>query len=173
MPSPSRTEFLRSRLYRCALSFNRRNELRLKNIRDLLEKRDEKEKRKPKPGKRKKYISQWKLPDCDGKKLRSTQEDRAILTNTEKTDWVFDPEKSEYVLTINGVKVMIIPDVHIYKRLRPFQRDAVKWVAEVGPVGGILGKTLKYMCGCNLLPVPLSRSSQYLGLFPLASLFSR
>jgi hypothetical protein len=106
-----------------------------------LEKRDEKVKR-TNAGPRKKYVSTWQIPECDdkGKNRCTTQEDKAILEGNEDSDWAYDESKGEYVLTINGVKVMIIPCPEIFKRLYPFQRDAVKWVANVGPVGGILGE---------------------------------
>lgn len=114
MSPTTRTEFLRSRLYRCALSFNKRNEQRLKNIRDLLEKADEKSKRTKRSGSKKKYTSTWKIPDCDDrvKKGRNSAEDRAILSaNQDESKWVYDESNDEYSLTLGGKKVMTIPVV--------------------------------------------------------------
>ena len=137
---PTRAEFLRSRFYRCALSFNKRNEERLKTIRELLEKVDEK-KKKPyvRPPNKKRYTP-FQLPDVDpsSKKGRNSQEDRAISNaDYDKTKWVYNEAKQEYVLSFGTMKVMTVPK-DMYLRLKPFQRDAVKWIASVGPVGGIL-----------------------------------
>lgn len=140
MAPPSRSEFLRSRFYRCALSFNKRNEQRLKNIRDLLEKAGDKKQRSTRPANKKRYTSTWKVPDCDDRASngRTSKEDKTILSaNTDKSGWVYDAEKEEYVLTIGDMTVMKIPK-DMFTRLKPFQREAVKWVASVGPIGGIL-----------------------------------
>lgn len=136
---PSRTEFLRSRLYRCALAFNKKNDERLNNIRELLEKVDMKKKDHVRRStSRNRYVANYKIPDCDGSKLKSNKEDRSILAaDKEKNDWVFDAEKDEFVLEIGGYTVMKIP-TKIFERLKSFQRDAVKWVAHVGPIGGVL-----------------------------------
>ena len=136
---PSRTEFLRSRLYRCALAFNKQNDERLKNIRELLEKADMKQKNHVRRSTSKnRYVASFKIPDGDKSKGRSTREDRAILAADEdKDDWVYNAEQDEYCLEIGGFTVMKIPK-EMFERLKPFQRDAVKWVAHVGPVGGVL-----------------------------------
>lgn len=135
---PSRTEFLRSRFYRCALAFNKKNEQRLKNIRELLEKADAKKKHAYRSANKKRYVTSYKIPDCDAPKGCNSREDRAILfTNKDKDDWVYDAVKDEYVLEIGGFTVMKIPQ-EMFERLKPFQRDAVKWIAHVGPIGGIL-----------------------------------
>lgn len=140
MVSPTRTEFLRSRFYRCALTFNKRNEQRLKNIRDLLEKADEKEKRTRQTSSKKRFTSTWKIPDSDDRstKNRHSKEDTVILSAIkDESGWVYDATNEEYVLTFGSLTVMKIP-TDMFNRLKPFQRDAVKWVASVGPIGGIL-----------------------------------
>ena len=135
---PSRTEFLRSRFYRCALAYNKKNDERLKSIRELLERVDTKKKKDYARRGKNRYAATYKIPDCDGSKIKSNKEDRVILAaDKDKDDWVFDPDKDEYVLEIGGCTVMKIP-TKMFERLKPFQRDAVKWVAFVGPVGGVL-----------------------------------
>ncbi|CAB9524006.1 CHD3-type chromatin-remodeling factor [Seminavis robusta] len=140
MSPPTRTEFLRSRFYRCALAFDKRNDERLKNIREFLEKADQKNKRSPRPVSKKKYTSTWKIPDGDDRayKVRNSKEDQGILSvNKEEADWVYDESKDEYALSLGGITVMKIPS-SIHLRLKSFQRDAVKWIATAGPTGGIL-----------------------------------
>ena len=140
MSPPTRTDFLRSSLYRCALAFNKRNEQRLKTLQELLERADERDKRTVKSKSRKKYISSFVLPNSDDKvgKNRTSKEDQAILSaDKDKTDWIFDGEKDEYTLNFGGVTVLKVP-TDMYNRLKPFQRDAVKWIASVTPIGGVL-----------------------------------
>jgi SNF2 family DNA or RNA helicase len=166
MKAPTRTEFLRSRLYKCACAFNWRNEQRLKNIRDLLEKVDEKQKRTTKSGSRKKTVSTWEISDMDGKggKNLTTKEDSAILgAEKDKDDWIFEKDKDEYSLTIGGVTVMKLP-ADMYDRLMPFQRDAVKWIAGVSPVGGILADDMGVfkVFARQCLDVPVEFSDIYL-----------
>lgn len=113
----------------------------MKNIQALLEKSDEKTKRTAKAGgQRKKYTSSWVMTDSDERagKNRTSKEDLVILAaNKDECEWVLDEKKGEYSLSIGGVTVMKMPVV-TYNRLMSFQRDAVKWVAAVGPIGGIL-----------------------------------
>ena len=137
MTPPSRSEFLRSRIYRCALAYKKRDDLRLKNIRDLLEKADQKSKRSHRPTSKKGYVSTFKIPDCDyASKSRNSKEDNAILSaNKDDSDWKYDDSKDEWVLTMGGMVVMKLPP-EIHNRLKPFQRVAVKWIASLGPVGG-------------------------------------
>jgi len=142
MSPPSRAEFLRSRVYRCALAFNKRNEERLKNIQELLERMDQQKKKGARPPQRKRSTSSWVIPECNDRDPtgRNNEEASAILSaNTEECSWILDKTKEEYVLTFGDLDVMKMPP-DMYKRLKPFQRDAVKWVAGVGPTGGILGK---------------------------------
>jgi len=154
---PTRAVFLRSRLYLCALSYNKKNEERLNNIRELLEKVDLNFSKKHSSQSEKKPRSSqnWTLPDSAGDKQlqgRISQEDTAILSaDKEDSSWVFDNE-DDYVLTLGGVEVMKIPTC-MYERLKPFQRDAVRWVGGVAPIGGILaddmgmGKTVRVLAG--------------------------
>ena len=97
----------------------------MKNIRDLLEKVDHKNKLiKQSSSKKKKYISSWVIPDCDDKsaKTRTTKEDKAILSsNKDDVDWVYDESKNDYVLKFGDVTVMKVPK-SMYTRLKPFQR---------------------------------------------------
>jgi len=149
---PTHAELLSSRLYRCALAYNKKNEERLNNIRDLLEKVDLKKKHSSQSGKKPRSSSNWQLPGSAGDAQlqgRNSQEDAAILSaDREDSNWVFDNENDEYDLTLGGVTVMKIP-TSMYKRLKPFQRDAVRWVGGIGPIGGILaddmgmGKTVR------------------------------
>lgn len=135
---PSRSGFLRTRLYRCALAYNKRNEQRLKHIRELLEKVEEKKRRQS--GGKKRCVSSFVIPDDtdDRGKGRNNREDEAILAaDKDKCDWTYDEDLEEYALTLGGVTVMKVP-TDMYQRLKPFQRDAVKWIAGVAPTGGIL-----------------------------------
>ena len=141
MSPPSNSAFLQSRFYRAALAFNKRNEERLNNIRQLLEKVDQNQKIAKRATVKKKYVSTWQCSD-DGdnaaKKHRNSQEDNAVLSsNNQGSDWHHDETLDEYALTLGGVTVMKVP-ADMFQRLKDFQRDAVKWVASVGPVGGIL-----------------------------------
>lgn len=138
MPS-SRTDFLNSFVYRCALAYNKRNNEKMKAIQEMLETAEE-TKRNRKPRSKKRYTSAWKLPDVDDKtsKGRNSKEALAIIhADKDECDWIFNEPKNEYTLTIAGYQVMKIPTT-MYQRLKPFQRDAVKWIAGVGPIGGIL-----------------------------------
>lgn len=140
MSPPTRAEFLRSRFYRCAMAFNKRNEQRLKNIRDLLEKADEKKKRSQRASGAKREASTWNLPDCDGRapNNRHNTEDTAVLSaGKDDSDWIYNANNEEYSLIFGDMTIMKIP-TEMFNRLKPFQRDAVKWVAGVGPIGGIL-----------------------------------
>lgn len=141
MSPPTREEFRRSRLYLCALSFHKRNEQRLKNIRDILEKGIEKQKRSGKSRSGERKVTTWTLPESDERagKNRISQEDSAILSaDKNESGWVHDKEKGEYTLTLGGVTVMKLP-ADMFDRLMGFQRDALKWMAGVAPIGGILG----------------------------------
>ena len=111
---------------------------------------NKKKKQYVRPPNKKRYTP-FQLPDVDpsNKKGRNSQEDRAISNaDYDKTKWVYNPDKQEYVLSFGTMKVMTVPK-DMYLRLKPFQRDAVKWIASVGPVGGILaddmgmGKTVR------------------------------
>jgi SNF2 family DNA or RNA helicase len=144
-PPFTRSEFLRSPFYLSAVTFQKRNEQRLKHIRELLEKVEDKHRQEQhqhgKP--RKNYISTWKIldggNDATSGKSKNRKEEEAILAEKDKNsvDWVLHPNHKEYTLTYGGIQVMSIP-TDMYQRLKPFQREAVKWVAGVGPIGGIL-----------------------------------
>lgn len=148
---PTRAEFLRSRFYLCALAYNKKNEERLNNIRELLEKVDLKKKHNSQSEKKPRSNNNWTLPESAGDTQhqgRNSKEDTAILSaDKDESSWVFDNEK-DYVLKLGGVEVMKIP-TSMYERLKPFQRDAVRWVGGIGPIGGILaddmgmGKTVR------------------------------
>ena len=136
---PTRTEFRRSRFYQIALAYNKRNETRLKHIQDLLEKTDEKKKRSSKPRTEKRTNVTWVIPDGDniaGGNYKS-REDRAVLAaDKSRCEWIFNG-KDEYTLSLGEFTVMKLPKV-IHDRLKPFQRDALKWFAGVSSTGGIL-----------------------------------
>ena len=171
-PPISRSEFLRSRFYRCALAYNKRNELRLKNIRGLLEKVDLKKKNRSSNNQKKRYVSSYVIPASDAtpNQCRTSKEDTAVLSafdkDNEENSWVYDEENGEYVLSLGGFVVMKIP-TDMFERLKPFQRDAVKWVASVGPIGGILaddmgmGKTVRdvYFASISVSILPPNISS--------------
>lgn len=109
----------------------------MKNIRELLAKAD---KKKPacRPANKKRYVTSYNITECDAAKGRNSKEDSAVISSKkDKNDWAYDALKDEYVLEIDGFTVMKVPP-DMFKRLKPFQRDAVKWIAHVGPVGGIL-----------------------------------
>lgn len=142
----TRVEFLRSRFYQCALSFNKRNELRLKNIRDMLEKMDLKSKgTRNSSNNTVRTVTKVEISAADpsdprtaGRGRRDDIEDKAILSaDKENSDWIFDEPNNEYVLSFDDIVVMKVP-ADIFQRLKPYQRDAVKWIASVGPTGGIL-----------------------------------
>jgi hypothetical protein len=121
---PNRSEFVRSRLYLCAVAFNKRNDERMKNIRDLLEKVDQNKKRTKQSSSNKKYISSWAIPECDDKvsKKTTTEEDKAILSSSkDDVDWVYDESNNDYVLKFGDITVMKVPK-KVYTRLKPFQR---------------------------------------------------
>ena len=167
MPPITRSKFQESRLFLCALAFKKRDEERLKNLRELLERVDEKKKHRViRPANKNRSASSWKIPDGDverGRNRRDPQEDEAILSaNKDESNWVFDESNGEYTLTLGGCLVMRLP-AEIHQRLKPFQRDAVKWIATVGPVGGILsdepgmGKTFMFIAARKLLVCLLPR----------------
>lgn len=140
MSRPTRSEFRQSRFYRCALAFNKRYDERLEHIRSLLEKINEKTKRDG-PARTKGYVSTWQISDDDGgsPKGSTSKEDLAILAaDKNDTEWVYNPSDGDYVFSVDGMIVMRLP-LAIYERLKPFQRDAVKWIGCVGTTGGILG----------------------------------
>lgn len=155
----SRAQFCRSRLYRCALAFIERHQERLRNIRDILEAADLKEKRGGRRKNRGRYVSVWKIPDSGDRKMEKdcmTEEDKAVLSsNREEVEWVYVESSSDYALIVGGMTVMKVP-TDMFQRLKPYQRDAVKWVAFVGPVGGILadamgmGKTVRVKIGFRI-----------------------
>lgn len=151
--SPTRSEFLRSEFYLCALSYNKRNEERLKNIHELLEKAHRKT-RNDKRSSNNRYRSNWQCPEDDHRAPNidhHSKENLAILSaNKDACDWAHDVSGGCVTLIVDEMAVMKIPE-DIFQRLKPFQRDAVRWVAFVGPIGGILaddmgmGKTVRLL----------------------------
>ena len=156
---PTRAEFLKSSFYLSALAYNKRNEERLKNIQELLEKANQKQKKDKQAKNRKRYVNRWSLPDDDNKVTRhdlNDHENSTILdADKSESDWVFDEQDRNYALVVSELLVMKLPE-EIYNRLKPYQRDAVKWVAFVGSIGGILaddmgmGKTVSILLARNV-----------------------
>lgn len=143
MAPPTRSEFVRSTFYLCAVAYDRRNEERLNNIRDLLNQVDDTKKRNSAKAPRKKGAGHgvWKLPDFDGTKSvahRNSHDDKAIIdADKDKENWIYNPESKEYDLRLGGILTAKLPS-DMYQYLKPFQRDAVKWIAGVLPIGCIL-----------------------------------
>ena len=101
---------------------------------------DQKQKRSSRPTRPRGPVNRFTIPEfkeAKGKN-RTNAEDQAILAaNQNDSDWLFDEAKDEYSLILNGHTVMKIP-TKMYQRLKPFQRDAVKWIAHVGLIGAVL-----------------------------------
>ena len=151
---PTRSQFLQSTFYRCALAFNRNEEERLKNIRELLEKVNQANRYRQQTNKRKRYASSWKFPDdgdgavVGGNKSGENEDSIILSANKEGIEWVEDESGGGKALIVGGLTVMKVPG-DMFNRLKPYQRDAVKWFAFAGPIGGILademglGKTVR------------------------------
>mmetsp|Transcript_6092 Transcript_6092/g.15183 ORF Transcript_6092/g.15183 Transcript_6092/m.15183 type:complete len:313 (+) Transcript_6092:3434-4372(+) len=134
------SEFLRSWGYRCALTAEKRDQQRLDNIRDILDRVDDAQKRVSNAG-RKSNKGRIVVPDFDPTKLpqRLSHEDKTIMAgDTDKQDWVYNDQTKDYELKLGGVRAAVLPK-DLYEYLKPFQRDAVKWISGAIPVGALLG----------------------------------
>ena len=136
------SEFLRSWCYRCALAAEKRDQQRLDNIRDILDRVDDAQKRKTSNARRQsKGKGRIVIPDFDPTKLprRLSHEDKTIVAaDPEKEDWWYNNQTNEYELKLGGVLAAVLPK-DVYQYLKPFQRDGVKWISGAIPVGALLG----------------------------------
>ena len=131
------SEFVRSWCYRCALAAERRDQQRLDNIRNILDRVDDAQKRRvSNAGRKSNGKGRIVVPDFDPTKLprRLTHDDKTIIAaDTDKEDWVYNDQMKHYELKLGGVRAAVLPK-DVYQYLKPFQRDAVKWIEELaGP----------------------------------------
>ena len=133
--------FLCSWGYRCALAAEKRDQQRLDNIRDILDRVDDAQKRRiSNAGRQSKGKGRIIIPDFDPTKLpqRLSHEDRKIVADTEKEDWSYNDQTNVYELKLGSVLAAVLPR-DVYQYLKPFQRDGVKWIVGAIPVGALLG----------------------------------